>query len=194
MKLQIAVLVASTREGRLAPVVVDWLLRECHLEDHGRIDVIDLAVTPLPAVQQEKPVFTGEYATEAVKAFAARIDAADAFVVVTPEYNHGYPASLKLAIDSVGREWIAKPVAFVSYGGLAGGVRAIEQLRLVFAELYAVTIRNSVSLAMARSRFDEAGRLRDGAAAQVATRTMLEELTWWATALHRSRAATPFPV
>jgi hypothetical protein len=73
------------------------------------------------------------------------IDAADAFVVVTPEYNHSYPASLKHAIDMAHGEWNTKPVAFVSYGGISGGLRAVEALRLVFAELHATTIRDTVS-------------------------------------------------
>jgi NAD(P)H-dependent FMN reductase len=78
-------------------------------------------------------------------------------VVVTPEYNHGYTAALKQLIDAVKAEWVAKPVGFVSYGGVSGGLRAVEQLRLVFAELHAVTIRDGVSFAMAWNRFDEAG-------------------------------------
>ena len=86
---------------------------------------------------------------------------ADAFVVVTPEYNHGYPAPLKELIDSVNAEWQAKPVAFVSYGGVSGGLRAVEQLRLVFAELHAVTIRDSVSFPGAWEQFDESGVLRN---------------------------------
>ena len=87
-----------------------------------------------------------------------RVASCDAFIVVTPEYNHGYPAPLKALIDSFGPEWHAKPVAFVSYGGISGGLRAVEQLRLVFAELHAVTIRESVSFAGAWEQFDPEGR------------------------------------
>lgn len=88
------------------------------------LDVIDLADFDLPAVYPRQP-------GPAAKAFIKRIGRADAFVVVTPEYNHGYPASVKQAIDLPHAEWQRKPVGFVSYGGLAGGVRAVEQLRQV---------------------------------------------------------------
>src|ERR1700684_1074310 len=102
-----------------------------------------------------------------------RIEDCDGFVVVTPEYNHGYPAPLKSLIDSSGAEWRAKPVAFVSYGGVSGGLRAVEQLRLVFAELHAVTIRDSVSFPGAWEQFDESGQLRNPERAQRGMKTLL---------------------
>ena len=113
-------------------------------------------------------------------------------MVVTPEYNHGYPASLKQAIDLAMQEWKAKPVAFVSYGGISGGLRAVEQLRQVFAELHAVTIRDTVSFAMAHGRFDSDGGLRDPDAAEAAVKVLLDELLWWGDALRAARAARPY--
>ena len=121
-----------------------------------------------------------------------RMAAADAFVVVTPEYNHGYPAALKSLIDSVGAEWQAKPVAFVSYGGVSGGLRAVEQLRLVFAELHAVTIRDSVSFAGAWEQFDDAGKLRQPERAGKSMATLLARLHWWAIALRNARGSIPY--
>ena len=121
-----------------------------------------------------------------------RLGQADAFVVVTPEYNHGYTAPLKALIDSNGIEWHAKPVAFVSYGGASGGLRAVEQLRLVFAELHAVTIRDSVSFAGAWEQFDAAGALLNPERAQRSMETLLERLQWWAVALRNARAAVPY--
>lgn len=111
--------------------------------------------------------------------------------MITPEYNHGYPASLKLAIDSVHPEWKAKPVGFVSYGGMAGGLRAVEQLRLVFAELHMVTIRDVVSFHMAPAQFDNNGRPLDDAA-NIAAKTMFDELIWWAQVLRHARATSPY--
>jgi NAD(P)H-dependent FMN reductase len=122
----------------------------------------------------------------------ARIAEADAFVVVTPEYNHGYAAPLKSLIDSVVAEWQAKPVAFVSYGGASGGLRAVEQLRLVFAELHAVTMRDAVSFASAWEQFDGAGALREPDRAEQSMATMLGRLRWWATALRDARKVTPY--
>jgi NAD(P)H-dependent FMN reductase len=106
------------------------------------LGIIDLVELDLPAVIPAS-------ADDAIEAYTRRIGRADAFVVVTPEYNHSFPASLKQAIDLVYAQWNAKPVAFVSYGGMAGGLRAVEQLRQIFAELHAVNVRNTVSFHMA---------------------------------------------
>ncbi len=106
--------------------------------------------------------------------------------------NYRYPAPLKSLIDSVGAEWQAKPVAFVSYGGVSGGLRAVEQLRLVFAELHTVTIRDAVSFAGAWEQFDEAGWLVQPERARRSMTTLLSRLHWWAVALRNARAALPY--
>jgi NAD(P)H-dependent FMN reductase len=128
----------------------------------------------------------------AAQAFADRIGEADAFVVVTPEYNHGYPGPLKVAIDTVVEQWQAKPVGFVSYGGVSGGLRAVEQLRGVFAELHAVTVREAVSFAHVWDRFDDDGALREPRRAEAAADRLLAQLGWWARALRRARALEPY--
>ncbi|MGH3975334.1 MAG: NADPH-dependent FMN reductase [Pseudonocardiaceae bacterium] len=172
---ELAVIVGSVREGRFGPVVADWFVGQAKQRADVSVDVIDLVDTPIPSVN-----------------FASRIGAADAFVVVTPEYNHGYPGPLKTAIDSVGREWRAKPVGFVCYGGLSGGLRAVEQLRIVFAELHTVTIRETVSFHSAHQRFDEQGAPRDPDAVNTAATALLDQLAWWARALRYARAAHPY--
>jgi NAD(P)H-dependent FMN reductase len=149
------------------------------------IDLIDLADVDLPAIYPQRP-------SAPVDAYIARIDRADAFVVVTPEYNHGYPASLKQAIDLPHRQWQAKPVAFVSYGGMAGGLRAVEQLRQVFAELHATTVRDTVSFHMAHASFDASGEPLDVVGPSAAAKTMLDQLAWWATTLRTARAIRPY--
>jgi len=186
--LRIAVIIGSTRERRFGEVVARWFVRRAERRDDLELDVIDLRDIPLRPVQQTP----FECDDPAVHALAARIEAADGFVVVTPEYNHGYPASLKLAIDSVYDGWLAKPVAFVSYGGIGGGLRAVEQLRQVFAELHAVTLRDTVSFHMAHDLFGEDGELRDGAAAEAAAHRLLDRLVWWASALRDARARQPY--
>lgn len=112
--------------------------------------------------------------------------------MVTPEYNHSYPGPLKHAIDSLGKQWHAKPIGFVSYGGMSGGLRAVEALRVVFAELHAVTIRNTVSLHSARAQFDEHGAPRDPAGVNTAASALLDQLVWWARALRAARATRPY--
>ena len=180
--LRLAVIVGSNREGRFGGTVAAWAVGQVGQRDDVTIDVIDLADVDLPMVYPQQPGLS-------VLDYIERIGEADAFVVVTPEYNHGYPAGLKQAIDLPRSEWRRKPVAFVSYGGLGGGLRAVEQLRGVFAELHAVTMRDSVSFHMAWELFDESGALRQPAQCNTALTTMLDHLVWWATALRTARTA-----
>ena len=183
--LKIAVIVGSNREGRFGNVVGQWFRRQAEARGDLAVDYIDVADIALPlALPAEKGPELQEY--------VARIDDADGFVIVTPEYNHGYPASLKQAIDLAWKEWNAKPVAFVSYGGLSGGVRAVEQLRQVFPEVHAMTIRETITLvAAAWGAFDDEGEPKDGGA-NAAAKTLLDQLAWWALGLRDARAARPF--
>ncbi|MBF6262997.1 NAD(P)H-dependent oxidoreductase [Nocardia farcinica] len=181
--LRLEVIVASVRPERFAPVVADWFLRTVRARPEFDTGVIDLLDTPLPVDLTEN---------SEVAAFRARLAAADAFVAVTSEYNHGYPASLKTAFDSAKHEWRAKPIGFVSYGGLSGGLRAVEQLRQVVAEIHMVSVRETVSFHQAKRRFDADGQTADGAAVDAADR-MIGQLAWWARALRDARRADPYP-
>ena len=170
--LRVAVIIGSTRPGRLGPAVAGWFADQAVPRDDVTIDVIDLA-------DIETPV-------------GPRLASADAFVVVTPEYNHSFPAPLKQVIDAFSVEWRAKPAAFVCYGGISGGLRAVEQLRQVFAELHVVTIRDTVSLHGVWSHVGPDGRLIDDAARAGAAQAMLNRLVWWARALRAARQASPY--
>lgn len=183
--IRIALIYGSTRKGRFCDKVAEWAAEQIRAAGEYTVDVIDPAVV-LPQPGQESDGHQGS------GNLWQRMAAADAFLVVTPEYNHGYPAALKTLIDSVGAEWQAKPVGFVSYGGVSGGLRAVEQLRLVFAELHTVTIRDSVSFAGAWEQFDEAGKLRQPERARKSMATLLDRLHWWAMALRNARAAMPY--
>ncbi|MEU6057072.1 NAD(P)H-dependent oxidoreductase [Streptomyces sp. NPDC047097] len=189
--IRLAVVVGSTRKGRIGPTVAKWFIEQA--QEHGDFDlsVIDLAEAGLPS-ELSGPPKDGVYASSQVTAFAAAVAAADAFAVITPEYNRGYPSGLKLAIDSVYSEWHAKPVAFVSHGGFSGGLRAVEQLRQVFVEVHAMTIRDSVSFPMASEQFSEGGKPRDAEGAGIAAKQMLNQLVWWAEALRRARDDRPY--
>ena len=180
---RLVVIIGSTRPERFGPVVADWFIEQALQHGGFDVDVVDLA---------EVGFETAEPRLAGTDALAPRLGAAEAFVVVTPEYNHSFPGPLKIAIDHYKHEWRAKPVAFVSYGGVSGGLRAVEQLRLVFAELHAMTVRNAVSFAMARKRFDHSGRPHDEADANSAAKDMLDQLSWWAVALSRARAERPY--
>jgi NAD(P)H-dependent FMN reductase len=180
---QLAVIVASVRKDRIGPAVARWFLSRAQPRTEARIDVIDLADLHLPAD------LAGGGDTDV---FAKRIASADAIVVVTPEYNRGYPGALKTAIDTVLPEWRVKPVGFVSYGGISGGLRAVEQLRNVFTELHVVTTQATVSLSYVWDQLDEHGELRPSERAASAADTMLRQLDWWAGALRQARSDRPY--
>ncbi|MGF1597244.1 MAG: NADPH-dependent FMN reductase [Acidimicrobiales bacterium] len=182
--LAVVVIVASNRPGRIGGRVAAWLIDQLGRRDDMTVDVIDLIDVELPPTLAAEP-------DDTVRAHCVRLDAADAFVVVTPEYNHGYPAQLKQAIDVARSEWFAKPVAFVGYGGQAGGMRAVEQLRQVFAELHATTIREVVGFHGVHHQFQD-GVLAEPDRAEQAAKAMLDQLAWWATALRDARAARPY--
>ncbi|MEX0741002.1 MAG: NAD(P)H-dependent oxidoreductase [Pseudohongiella sp.] len=179
-KIKVAVVMGSTRAGRFCDTVTAWLMSAFEGRCEFSVQVIDPAELPMPgwADLQE---------SAGVAELRQRLDDADAFIVVTPEYNHSFTGALKTVIDMAYEEWQAKPVGFVSYGGVSGGLRAVEQLRLVFAELHAVTLRDSVSFASAWNRFDEHGQLREPEAAEKSLNRMLAKLHWWASALRDAR-------
>lgn len=185
--IRLAVIIGSTREGRIGPSIARWFAT--HAQQHGgfELDMVDLLEVPLPE-RIDGP------ATPELEAWTARIDRADAFVVVTPEYNRGYPAPLKHAIDLVVDEWQAKPVGFVTYGGVGRGLRAAEQLRQVFAELHVVALRDAVSLNRFGGDVDDAGWVFDHTGAPQAAKTLLARLEWWARALREARRDTPYSV
>ncbi|WP_327318607.1 NADPH-dependent FMN reductase [Streptomyces sp. NBC_01235] len=190
--LRVAVVVGSVREGRQGRAVADWFLGAAADHDGLDVDVIDLADMDLPLVM---PGWGGAPSPETLAVLAnvsPRLAAADAFVVVTPEYNHSFPAALKNFIDWHHPQWQAKPVGFVSYGGLAGGVRAVEQLRLVFAELHAMTVRDAVSLHGPWSGLGEDGAPRDADVCEGAAKGMIGQLSWWGRTLRSARATRAY--
>ncbi|GGV37291.1 FMN reductase [Streptomyces longisporoflavus] len=187
--LRVAVIIGSNREGRFGPIVADWLLARIREHADFEADVIDLADSHLPTALSYNP--SPETLAELGKV-TPKLAAADAFVVLTPEYNHSYPASLKSLIDWHNAEWQAKPLAFVSYGGLSGGLRAVEHLRPVFAELHTMTIRDTVSFHNAGALFADDGTHKDPEAANAAAKSMLDQLHWWAWALRSAKEARPY--
>jgi NAD(P)H-dependent FMN reductase len=184
-RIKLALIYGSTRESRLCDKVAGWAAAQ--IEGDGPFDlrIVDPATLDLPERHSRAP-------HEGLRSLRETIGWADGFVVVTPEYNRGYTAALKFLIDSVHEEWRGKPVGFVSYGGLSGGLCAVEQLRLVFAQLHATTIRDGVVFTHAWNQFDPAGRLLDAERPEQAMATMLAQLHWWASALKPARASVPY--
>ncbi|MEU1194895.1 NAD(P)H-dependent oxidoreductase [Streptomyces sp. NPDC005813] len=187
--VRVTVVVGSDREGRFGPVVADWLLERIGERDDFAVEVVDVAAASLPTALSHDP---SPSVAAALAEVSPALDAADAFVVLTPEYNHSFPAGLKNLIDRHFTEWRAKPVALVSYGGISGGLRAAEHLRQVFAELHAVTVRDTVSFHGAAGAFDTRGRPRDPAGPSAAATAMLDQLAWWARALREAKERRPY--
>ncbi|MEU0916332.1 NAD(P)H-dependent oxidoreductase [Streptomyces cyaneofuscatus] len=187
--LKVAVILGSNREGRFGPVIADWFLGRAARYDGIETELIDVVTARLPDALSFGP---GPEEAARVAAVSARLAAADAFVVLTPEYNHSFPAPLKNLIDWHRAEWQAKPVAFVSYGGRSGGLRAVEQLRQVFAEMHTVTVRDTVSFHNAGTLFDDEGNHREPADVDAAAKALLDQLAWWGNALRDARNRHPY--
>jgi NAD(P)H-dependent FMN reductase len=180
MPLRLAVIIGSSRRGRFGPTVADWFTAQAKRHGDLEIDLIDLAETRLPDTLDE------EITPPQVIALGDRLADADAFVIVTPEYNQSFPAPLKTAIDWFTTQWQAKPVAFVSYGRESGGLNAVAQLRQIFAELHAVTVQHTISLPCYWENFAADGSWPKPSS-HLTVKPLLDQLTWWALALREAR-------
>jgi NAD(P)H-dependent FMN reductase len=180
-RLRVAVIIGSTRDGRVGGSIGDWFVERASGRADLELEVVDLVGFDFPRCYPEEM-------SEAMREFGRVVDGADAFVVVTPEYNRSFPASLKQAIDFAYDEWHAKPVGFVSYGCRSRGHYAVEALRVVFAELHVMAVRDEVAIDL--MALGEGGRPPDSA--EVAVTTMLDQLAWWALALRDARANRPY--
>jgi NAD(P)H-dependent FMN reductase len=187
-KLDIKIIVSSTREGRFGASVAEWMQGIASTRDDMTTEIVDLRDWPLPFFDSERSPASGIIADEA-RAWSELIGGADGFVVIAAEYNHGYTAVLKNALDHLYHEWVNKPVGFVSYGGASGGSRSVEQLRLVAIELQMAPIRESVVIPMARNAFGEDGQPLNPSYNDRAN-AVLNQLAWWATALKNARNAS----
>jgi NAD(P)H-dependent FMN reductase len=166
--------------------VAQWFTGQIGQRDDMLTDVVDLADTPMPNnLDGQAPE---------VVALRPRLAEADAFIVVVPEYNRGIPGPLKTLIDCYNVEWEAKPVGFVSYGlSMAGGVRAVEHLRQIFAEFHSFGIKDIVTFPRILDHFDPAGNFApDLAGCNAAAKLMLDQLGWWADALREAKARHPY--
>jgi NAD(P)H-dependent FMN reductase len=145
--LKVGIITGSTRPNRQSPDVAKWALEVARKRSDAEYELIDIKDFELPLLDEPMPPSMGRYQQPHTKRWAAKIASLDAFVFVSPEYNHGIPAALKNAIDFLFAEWKDKAAGFVSYGA-AGGARAVEQLRLVLAEVQVATVRAQVLLSM----------------------------------------------
>jgi NAD(P)H-dependent FMN reductase len=185
MKLQI--IIASTRPGRVGPVVGDWFTQAAKAHGGFDLEVTDLAELDLPFFDEPAHPMTGVYEHQHTKDWSATVAAADAFVFVMPEYNFSFTAPLKNALDYLNREWAYKPVAFVSYGGVSGGMRAVQMIKQVVQALRMVPVTDAVVIPFVKTLIDDDGfhpnELMTGSATVV-----LDELLKVGTAMAAVRA------
>jgi NAD(P)H-dependent FMN reductase len=192
---KVLVIVGSTRPGRAADLVLPWVIARVRAHDGFDTEVADLRDWPLPIFAEHAGTIGDlsdpTYSEPMVRAWNKKVKQADAFIVVTPEYNHSIPGGLKNAIDSV---WLSfgfrnKPVAAVGYSGsIGGGMRAIEHLAHVFIEVEAVPLRNTVVIPFVRTAFGDHGEPVNPETG-IRLQVMLDDLAWWSSAMEKARAA-----
>ena len=186
--LKVGIILGSTRPGRNGEAVSQWTYETANKRSDADFELVDIRDFNLPLLDEPIPPSMGQYTKEHTKIWSAKIDSFDAYVFVTAEYNHGIPGALKNAIDFLFKEWNNKVAGFVSYGG-AGGVRAVEQLRLVMAELKVATVRTQVQLSL-HTDFENFTKFKPAPFQEKAANTMLDEVIAWGDALKVLRTRT----
>ena len=184
------IIIASTRPGRIGLPVAQWFTGRAREHDEFAIDVADLAEIDLPFFDEPKHPRLREYTKQHTKDWSARVGAADAFVMVLPEYNFGMPATLLNAIDFLYHEWHYKPVGFVSYGGVAAGTRAVQQVKQVVTTLKMFAISEAVSIPFVGQHMRADGSLEPNETMELAADALLNELVRVERALRPLRAAS----
>lgn len=179
--LKIGIIIGSTRPGRKAEAVAQWAHALASKRSDASYELVDIATFELPLLDEPVPPSMGQYTKAHTKAWAAKIGSLDGFVFVTPEYNHGPSGALKNAIDFIYREWNNKAAGFVGYGSLGGG-RAVEQLRLIMAEVQVATVRAQVALSL-YTDFEKFTTFKPDPRHEQALSAMLDQVVLWSGAL-----------
>jgi NAD(P)H-dependent FMN reductase len=185
----IGIILGSTRPGRNGEAVAHWVYDMAQQRQDAEFELVDLLEYELPLLDEPVPPSRGKYSKEHTKRWAAKIASFDGFVFVTAEYNHGIPGALKNAIDFLFAEWNNKSAGFVGYGS-AMGVRAVEHLRLVMAELMVADVRAQVMLSLFDD-FENGSTFKPRALHEQSLNKMLDQVIAWSEALKgvRSRVA-----
>jgi NAD(P)H-dependent FMN reductase len=185
--LKVAIILGSTRPGRNGEAVARWVYDIASKRDDAQFELVDLADYNLPHLDEPVPPSMGQYSKQHTKDWAAKIGSFDAYVFVTPEYNHSTSGVLKNAIDYLYQEWNNKAAGFVSYGSV-GGTRAVEHLRLIMAELQVADVRAQVALSLFTD-FQNFSVFTPAAHLEEAVTAMLDQVVAWGGALKTLRQA-----
>src|SRR5881227_2784496 len=179
--IKIGIILGSTRPNRNGEAVAKWVYEIARKRTDAEFELVDIKDFNLPLLDEPVPPSMGQYSKPHTKTWAAKIDNFDGYVFVTPEYNHGIPSALKNAIDFLFAEWKDKAAGFVSYGA-AGGARAVEQLRLVLAEVHVATVRAQVLLSM-MTDFEHFTTFKPASQHEKSVGLVLDQVVAWAGAL-----------
>jgi NAD(P)H-dependent FMN reductase len=191
---RLSIIIGSTRPGRAGLPIADWFADRARAHGGFEIDLVDLAELNLPMLDEPNHPRLRQYTHQHTKDWSARVAGSDAFVIVTPEYNHGYSAAVKNAIDYLHHEWHYKPVGFVSYGGVAAGTRAMQQLKQVVTALRMLPLTDAVNIPFHTQFLDDDGRVQANEVMEQAADVMLDELVRVAETLRPLREAVEQPV
>ena len=181
------IIIASTRPGRVGPSVASWIHERAIAHGGFDVELVDLAEVNLPMFDEPKHPRFGQYVHQHTKDWSATIKRADAFIFVVPEYNYGFNAAIKNAIDYLNAEWQHKPVGFVSYGGVAAGTRAVQMLKQVVTTLKMVPMFDAVNIPFVQQFLDEDRKLQPNDIMETAATAMLDELVRWTGSLRTLR-------
>lgn len=187
MTLKLQTIIASTRPGRIGPAVGKWFHDFAEAQGLFECSLVDLADFNLPVYDEPQHPSKQSYEHEHTKAWSRSVAAADAYVFVTPEYNYSPPPSLVNALDYLYVEWNYKPCAFVSYGGVSGGLRSAQAARLMVSTLKMMPLPEGVMIQMPWQQLDEDKQFQGGPLQENSAKTMLAELAKWAPALKAMR-------
>jgi len=176
LKPILAIVIGSTRPGRVGPKFAEWFRERAVAHGAFDVELIDLAQVNLPLLDEPNHPRLHQYVHQHTIEWSQTVERVDTFVFVTPEYNFGYNAALKNAIDYLSGEWANKAIGFVSYGGVAAGTRAVQQLKQVLTALKMVTVAESVNIPFFTQFIDEAGHVRASEVMTRAADAMLDEL------------------
>jgi NAD(P)H-dependent FMN reductase len=182
-KPTLQIIIASTRPGRVGPAVAAWMHDRAVAQGGFEVELVDLAQVNLPIFDEPKHPRFRQYVHQHTKDWSATVERADAFIFVVPEYNYGFNAAIKNAIDYLNAEWQYKPVGFASYGGVAAGTRAVQMLKQVITALKMVPVAESVNIPFVQQFIDADRRLTPNEIMDSAATVMLDELGRWTAAL-----------
>ncbi len=177
------IVIASTRPGRVGPTIASWFAGVAKSQGAFDVEVIDLKEVNLPLFDEPGHPMRGEYVHEHSKQWSATVARADAFVFVMPEYNHSYNAAIKNALDYLHHEWTHKPVAFVSYGGVSAGTRAVQALKPTCTALRMFPLPEQVAIPAFQQHLDDDGVFHPAAGLDDAATGMLNSLAAWTDAM-----------